>query len=314
MRIARNSGRTYGEELENQSSEKLTYTNNTVYNQTKILSTLFEKVLFVNPLDKAVLKVNEYKLEDINTKCTDLCPLAKDECGCICKDTISTRENRSRFIFNKSKAYLVISKLIPMKYRNYTMVLIMRLDPTFAFGAYAETEAINEITKLSSNLVIDPLTNIFNRKYLMDNIEYMIDSAFRKRIPLCMACIDVDNFKRFNDTYGHDFGDIVLKTIAKLMEKSISSLDEAYAIRIGGDEFVIIAINVYKTRFKALMSKLCFFVEDTKLDYNKEKVGIKISIGVAELIEDRVLTYKDLYDRADRQLYAAKEAGKGCVR
>lgn len=301
------------------SNKGVTYEDKIVSNQVLFasinnLKNIFTDVILVNPLEKQKITVLEYKLEDSNTKCTENCPLTRDKCGCICKDTISTGENRCRFIYNKNVAYMIMSRLIKMRYRDYVLVLIMKLNPSFSFGAFSETEAIDNITKVSSNLVIDPLTQIFNRKYLMDNIDYMMQEADKQRKPLCLACIDIDNFKRFNDTYGHEFGDLVLKKVAELMVKSTSVVNEAYNIRIGGDEFVIVGVNIDKTRFKAVMNKLCIMVEDCKLPYGNEKVGIKISIGVSEMMADGINNYKALYDRADTQLYAAKEAGKGCVR
>lgn len=285
-----------------------------IYEQIKILQPLFSKIMLVNPVENREIYVNEYSLEDSHNSCFDSCPLRNDACGCICKDTVSTGEDRCRFIYTKTQAYFVISKPIKMRYRDYTLVMIMKLNPQFAFGAMSETEAIDNITKVSSNLVIDPLTQIFNRKYLMDNIEFMIKNASAQRLPLCLACIDIDNFKQFNDSYGHEFGDKVLIKVAQLMSKSVEVLKEGYPIRIGGDEFVIIGIGIDKNRFKAVMNKLCLMVEDTKLPYENKKVGIRISIGVSEMLSDRLDTYKQLYDKADSQLYAAKEAGKGCVR
>lgn len=285
-----------------------------LHNQIKLLEPLFNKILLVNPIEKREILVHEFSFEDSHRSCIESCPLYNDACGCICKDTISTGEDRCRFTYTKTEAYLVISKFIKTKYRDYTLVMIMNLNPAFSFGAIPETDAIDNITKLSSNLVIDPLTHIFNRKYLIDNIEYMMKNASSQRLPLCLACIDIDNFKRFNDTYGHEFGDKVLIKVAELMSKSTEVIKEAYTIRIGGDEFVIIGIGIDKGRFKAIMNKLCLMVEDTKLLCNNEKVGIRISIGVSEMIADRIDTYKELYDKADSQLYTAKRDGKGCVR
>jgi diguanylate cyclase (GGDEF)-like protein len=132
--------------------------------------------------------------------------------------------------------------------------------------------------------------------------------------PLCLANIDVDNFKKFNDTYGHDFGDKVLKKVAELMSKSITNTCEGYPIRMGGDEFMVLGVGVEKQRFKAIMNKLCIMVDDCKLPYNNQLVSIKISIGVSEMLSDNITTSKQLYEKADQQLYCAKEAGKGCVR
>lgn len=285
-----------------------------LFSTIKFLGNTFSKIMLVNPVENEEIKVTEYGLADSYKKCYESCPLKDDKCGCICKDTVSTKENRCRFIYSKTEAYFVMSRLIKMKYRDYVLVLIMKLNPTFSFGGHDEAEAIDSITKVSSHLVIDPLTKIFNRKYLMDNIDFMMKSASTQRKHLCLACIDIDNFKKFNDNYGHEFGDKVLISVAELMSKSISVLDEAYPIRIGGDEFVIVGIGIDKNRFKAVMNKLCIMVEDCKLPFGKELVGIKISIGVSEMLTDKLDTYKQLYDKADTQLYAAKEAGKGCVR
>ena len=298
----------------NNSSSINGYNVVSLYNEINCLSPLFENIILVNPIEQSIINVTQYGLDDKHVKCTSICPLINDKCGCVCKDTVSTGENRRRFVYDKTKAYLVISKRVKMQYRNYVLVLIMKLNPAFQFGAYQEAEAIESITRLSSNLVIDPLTQIFNRKYLMDNIDFLMQDCRKQNKNLCLACIDVDNFKRFNDSYGHDFGDIVLKKIAELMVKSTDVIKEVYNIRIGGDEFLIVACGIDKQRFKAIMNKLCLMVEDTKLPYNNEKVGIKISIGVSEMLSDKVENYKELYDKADTQLYVAKEAGKGCVR
>ena len=92
------------------------------------------------------------------------------------------------------------------------------------------------------------------------------------------------------------------------MKNSVLDVEGAYAVRIGGDEFIIVGIGITKQNLKILMTKLCQLIQSTKLKYNKENVGICISIGVAELIEDDVGTYKELYNLADLQLYKAKEA------
>lgn len=285
-----------------------------LYESMQLLKTEFDNIILVNPLEQSEIGVTEYGLQDLDKSCTETCPLANDKVGCICKSCLSVKENRCRYIYDKTNAYLVIAKPIKMRYKEYALVMIMRLNPAFQFGGNTESEAIESITKLSSSLVLDPLTKIFNRQYLMENVQYMLEFCLKQNKPMCLACIDIDNFKRFNDTYGHEFGDKVLKSVADNMVKCTTSLEDAYNIRIGGDEFVIVGVNVDKQRFKAVMNKLCITVDNTKLPYGKEMVSIKISIGVSELLSDRLSSYKELYNKADGQLYKAKGAGKGCVR
>lgn len=285
-----------------------------VFSQVKALEDTFDTVMIVDPINKKVMSINEAVIKETKNSCLENCPLKNDSNGCVCSYVISNNDTRQRFIFDSKQAFLVIGKPVEIAYRHLVLVMILKLSPKFQFGNHKTEEAIDSIVKVSSNLVIDPLTKIFNRKYLYDNIDYLISRSFSKQKPLCMACIDIDNFKRFNDTYGHDFGDKVLVSVATLMAKSIETIEEAYPIRLGGDEFIIVALDVDKKRFKAIMNKLCGLVAEHKLKFNNTNVGICISIGVSEVLDDNVKTYKELYDKADKALYKAKEDGKGCVR
>ena len=285
-----------------------------LYNQVKALEDTFTDVMVVNPITKTEYEVSTASVKETKHSCMNKCPLKNDCNGCICKDIISNNDARQRFIFDSKQAFLVVGKPVEISFRQVIIIMILKLSPKFQFGNHKVEEAIDSIVKVSSNLVIDPLTKIFNRKYLYDNIDFMINESTTKQKPLCMACIDIDNFKKFNDTYGHDFGDKVLISVATLMAKSIESIVESYPIRLGGDEFIIVGCNVDKKRFKAIMTKLCNMVAEHKLKFESQLVGICISIGVSEVLADNVTNFKELYDKADKALYKAKEDGKGCVR
>lgn len=285
-----------------------------LYNEMECIKPLFEDVMLVNPFEMTRMVVTPYKIGSAHSSCKDSCPLRDDKLGCLCKDAISTGDNRCRYIFTNKVAHLVIAKQIIIQSKVYVLIMNMKLNPSFQFGAHKDYESLECITKISSGLVLDPLTEIFNRKYLMDNIEYIIQSCNTDNRSLCLACIDIDDFKHFNDNYGHAFGDKVLRTVADMMVKATNMLEDVHNIRIGGDEFIIIAEGVNKSRFKSAMTNLCLLVENSKLKFGTEQVGIKISIGVSEMFSDKAFTYKELYAKADKQLYKAKEAGKGCVK
>ena len=285
-----------------------------IANEINVLKGLFTDIFIVDPIHKTKAEIVGYRLRNTERPCSDQCPLAKDTCGCICKDVLSSNELRCRLTFSTASAYFIMSKPFKTKYIDYVIVMILHLSTNFSFGDIPVDEAVNTITRLSSTLVIDPLTKLYNRKYLSDNINFMIERCKQSHQPLCLACIDIDNFKKFNDTYGHEFGDKVLISVANNMIKIAKMLYEAYCIRIGGDEFMVVAIDINKQKFKMAMKNLCDAISDTKLQYEKQRVGIKISVGVSELLADNVETYRELYNKADAQLYEAKEAGKGCVR
>jgi response regulator protein len=273
---------------------------------------IFDNVKIIEPTSKKIIEIDGSKLRDTKKTCDKECPLKNDKCGCICPVTVATGEDRCRFTYDSNKAFFAISRLIKIHGKKLVLFMEMRITPEFSFGAYSETEAVQAITEISSNLVIDPLTGIFNRKFFTDKVEFMLAEAKRDNVDLCMASIDIDNFKKFNDSYGHDFGDEVLKLVAKCMVKITDRMNRGYSIRYGGDEFIIIAF-IDKRKFKADMNKLLIDVSDAKLRYEKDKVGVLISIGVASMNIDNCSDYKELYKKADENLYKAKNRGKGCV-
>lgn len=282
--------------------------------QAEYLKTVFDDVYLINPIEQEILNIGQEGLEDTHTSCSLKCPLAHDKAGCICRQAYDYGENRCRFFYNDIGSKLIVAKTIQMAYRKYILVLVMNVTNKFTFGAEHGTEVISEILEAGNNIYLDPLTQIYNRKYTLENIDTFINESIDKRTEFCLACIDIDNFKKFNDTYGHDFGDKVLQLVANKMKESTSKLQRAYPIRIGGDEFIIVAIGINKKSFKAAMNNLCIDVSESFLKFGKESVGVNISIGTSEVFFDKAFTYKELYAKADAQLYESKKNGKGQVR
>lgn len=277
------------------------------------LNNVIDKVIVVKPVWKKHYDLSGVALKECKDSCSNTCPLCEDELGCICDEAISTQETKSRFTFTRDKAYFVISKPIKVSNDFYCIVMIQELDKDFAFGSHKDTEAAKTISDISSSVNIDNLTQIFNRKYYNDNINYLVQEAIDKNTPLSLAQIDIDNFKQFNDKYGHECGDIVLKTVAMNMQKILSEHTKSFNVRMGGDEFLVIGVGISKNKFKYLMQQLCYNINSTRIKYNGQIVNIGCSIGVAEILEDKLETSVDLYNKADKQLYKAKEKGKNTV-
>lgn len=283
--------------------------------KVKILEEIFSRAFIVEGVSKRITEIDGEEIKVTTRECRRDCPLSLDDTGCICKDAISTGSTRQKLLISGKDAYFVISKPVNVGNGIYNVVIVDKLNAEFAFGTTDIGSAVKQITDISSSLVIDQLTRIYNRKFLDDNSGYWIESAIKNQIEMCLCSIDIDNFKRFNDSYGHDFGDKVLSTLARSMEEAIDGMTGTYPIRVGGDEFLIICTNgMYKKRFIGAMGKLCSIVQGKRLMYDNKPVGITISAGVGAVIEDGVSTYKELYESADKALYAAKKAGKNCVR
>lgn len=169
-----------------------------------------------------------------------------------------------------------------------------------------------ELNRVRRESRLDPLTGLFNRKMLAETLDEQIAAAEAGGAPLSLLMLDIDHFKRFNDTYGHLIGDEVIRRVAAAVKKHIRGTDTA--ARYGGEEFVVLlpdtdlsgATTVAGTIHEAV-AKLTLVKKATK-----EKLpGITVSVGVAVLRPGE--GGEDLIERADQALYHAKETGRNRI-
>lgn len=166
--------------------------------------------------------------------------------------------------------------------------------------------------ELSVNLSIkDGLTGIFNRHYFDTHIKQIVKKSTDSKRPLCLLMCDIDHFKQVNDTYGHQAGDIVLKTIANVL-KSIFRITDLVA-RYGGEEFAILLKDITIDEAMYIVQRARTRVEsiDFKVKTQKDPIKKTISIGVTEYKIGESIS--DFIERTDKALYQAKEDGRNKV-
>lgn len=166
-------------------------------------------------------------------------------------------------------------------------------------------EYIDEIKKASNR---DYLTGLYNRRYLYNYGEKLLENAKRSHFTIVTAMIDIDHFKKINDTYGHAMGDLVLKYIGKLLLDNLRTSD--ILVRFGGEEFCILATNMKQRGAETLFEKLRQQVEENKIPTVNESISATISIGVNMQMES---TLDAIINRADDLLYKAKQSGRNRV-
>jgi diguanylate cyclase (GGDEF)-like protein len=161
---------------------------------------------------------------------------------------------------------------------------------------------------LRSQSIVDSLTGLFNRRYLENVLERECRRAIRSKRPLSLLVLDVDHFKQFNDTWGHDGGDAVLRELAGLMRSNFRGDD--IACRYGGEEFVIVLSEATLENAFARAEELRREVHRLVAQHRKQPLGaITISIGVAAL-PDHGVAPEELIAAADKALYQAKRDGR----
>jgi len=164
---------------------------------------------------------------------------------------------------------------------------------------------------LRSQSIRDPLTGLYNRRYLEEMLERETRRAVRAEHGLGVLMLDLDHFKKFNDTYGHDAGDTVLRETAKFLLKSVRAED--IVCRFGGEEFIVILpvadLKVTQARAERIRSRL----RELQVLHQGQSLGmVTVSVGVADLPEHGT-SPKALIEAADAALYRAKREGRDRV-
>ena len=159
--------------------------------------------------------------------------------------------------------------------------------------------------------ITDGLTKLNNHRFFQDSLARAFEESQRYERPLSLAMIDIDFFKKVNDTYGHAVGDEVLKAVAKLYKESVRSTD--LVARYGGEEFAIMMPETELQDAVTFAEQIRTMVESTPIETQAGPLTITISIGVASVPLTRIRTAKDLIVAADKTLYRAKKNGRNQV-
>jgi two-component system cell cycle response regulator len=159
--------------------------------------------------------------------------------------------------------------------------------------------------------VVDALTGLYNRRYFESHVASLVDQSAGKGRPLSLMILDIDHFKRVNDTYGHDAGDEVLKVFASRVKAAVRTAD--LFCRLGGEEFVIVmpdtAIDIAERIAERVRTAIS--AEPFPIDAGRRSIAVTVSIGIAD--RGRDVVPDTIFKRADKALYRSKNEGRNRV-
>ncbi len=174
-----------------------------------------------------------------------------------------------------------------------------------------ESLAVIETKRLMGSLresaLIDPLTGLNNRRYLQEYTSKIVAGVLRRGKSIGLIMCDIDFFKQVNDAHGHDAGDLVLKETSRLIVHSIRDAD--IVIRFGGEEFLVVLLDISKGESIAIAEKIRLNIEQAKFQLSDGSIKKTISLGVSEFPEDTDTLWSCI-KYADVALYKAKELGR----
>lgn len=178
------------------------------------------------------------------------------------------------------------------------------------------TEQLTEIQTLQMELrkqaIRDPLTNLYNRRYLEEFLDKALAASERDQSCLSVLIVDIDHFKKFNDEYGHRAGDAILRRLGELMLHKTRKGDDI-ACRYGGEEFVIVLANTVLEDAVLRAEGFRSSFEALKVSVEENDLSATVSIGVA-VYPFHGTSADELLHAADNALYRAKEAGRNCIK
>lgn len=167
--------------------------------------------------------------------------------------------------------------------------------------------------RLSVIATLDPLTGLQNRRTLDGDIQAIVTHERREQHGLAMLVLDIDNFKNFNDSYGHAIGDEVLRTVAPVLRRNVFRPGDVIA-RYGGEEFVMVLPNTSLDGARIVAERVRRSIAACRVPLPEGmSTGVTSSIGIAYTPHTSDISTENLFARADRAVYLAKAAGRNCV-
>lgn len=180
-----------------------------------------------------------------------------------------------------------------------------RLFTILIKNLYLKYRSVTYTEKIKNNSLIDNFTKFYNAEYLWTELEHLIIEYNAKRDPFCMAMIDIDNFKKLNDSYGHYIGDEGIKFIASILKMTLAGIPNIKIIRYGGDEFVILFEGFRKDNAQKLMERVKEVCKKQYFKFGSVRLKINFSFGIDEY-DGTCKTPKDCFVHIDRLMYAYK--------
>lgn len=171
---------------------------------------------------------------------------------------------------------------------------------------------IDELLQLREMVITDPLTGLYNVRYFREILAQELERTERTLISTSLMMIDLDHFKRINDTYGHEAGNAVLQQTARLIQASTRKLD--IQCRYGGEEFVVILPSTERMMALQVAERLCDNIAQTPVLVDGHELSVTASVGLAFHSTEKFHTSSSLIKEVDQYLYEAKQNGRNQVR
>lgn len=269
-------------------------TKQQVEEETKVLEKIFDVVRVLD--GKSLKKMQENPCVGVQLgmcQCYDFWKKNKPCENCTSVKAYTEKRQKTKLEFLDNDIYLVISRYLEIDHEGCVMELVRYLEDDTLVDADGRDKLVGKLKGYQDKLYKDPLTGIYNRRYFEDEIRDMENSAG-------VAMIDLDDFKLYNDIYGHEMGDRVLRTVAQAIEHCIRKTD--MLVRYGGDEFLLILPNMVRGTLRGKLLQIQEAIQNARIP---ECSRLRLSASIGGVLSEEE-TIDEAIARADQLMYKAK--------
>lgn len=269
-------------------------TKQQVEEETKVLEKIFDVVRVLD--GKSLKKMQENPCVGVQLgmcQCYNFWKKNKPCENCTSVKAYTEKRQKTKLEFLDNDIYLVISRYLEIDHEGCVMELVRYLEDDTLVDADGRDKLVGKLKGYQDKLYKDPLTGIYNRRYFEDEIRDMENSAG-------VAMIDLDDFKLYNDIYGHEMGDRVLRTVAQAIEHCIRKTD--MLVRYGGDEFLLILPNMVRGTLRGKLLQIQEAIQNARIP---ECSRLRLSASIGGVLSEEE-TIDEAIARADQLMYKAK--------
>jgi diguanylate cyclase (GGDEF)-like protein len=235
----------------------------------------------------------------------------------VCKNCIAIRAFNENQTFMKlenigGRVYIVIAS--PLVLENGKVFVAELLKDITSSNLRLADKALelhgigSLISQLNEAVVRDPLTGVYNRRYINEKLPLDLRDCFHRAKPIALIMADIDYFKKVNDTFGHLAGDHILREFSALISNTIRRTSD-WCARYGGEEFLIVLKETDEAGAIEVAEKIRGLLEQSEFSYEEEIIKVTASFGVSSA-ENKEIETLELIEIADKALYEAKQKGR----
>ncbi|MDZ7819532.1 MAG: diguanylate cyclase [Aliarcobacter sp.] len=288
-------------------------------------------------IEKRLQSFNTLIDENIISSSTDLAGIITEVSSAFCKISKHSREeligknlnivrhpDMNKKIFEKLWETIKTNKIWEGEIKNrakdgsdywvYTTISPKFDEHNNKIGYVCVWQDISDKKIIEEISITDGLTNIYNRRHFNDFFPNFLNSSKRENQFISFLILDIDFFKQYNDSYGHQKGDNVLIKVANCLKKTAHRSDD-YCFRLGGEEFGLLYKSKEKDKAIEFANKILKNIEELKIEHKNSKVSVYMtaSMGLYSNYANEVIDIEDVYKKADKLLYKAKESGRNKI-